>query len=64
MFKGAFEERGYRMVVACEAETHIYELGWRLTKEALPGVLADESGNIADYRAVVAKAREVLAEDG
>jgi hypothetical protein len=58
------EERGYAMAVACEAETHIYELGWRLTKAALPGVLAEEAGTIADYRAVVARAREVLAEDG
>jgi hypothetical protein len=58
------EERGVRMVVACERATHIYELGWKLAKGALPGVLAEEAGNIADYRAVVARAREVLAEGG
>jgi hypothetical protein len=58
------EERGHRMAVACEEETHIYELGWKLTKEALPAVLEQEAGNVADYRSVVATAREILARDG
>jgi hypothetical protein len=52
------------MAVACEEETHIYELGWKLTKEALPAVLEQEAGNVADYRSVVATAREILARDG
>jgi hypothetical protein len=59
----ATEERGFQLVVACEAETNIYELGWSLTRKVLPRVMAEEAGNIAEYRAVVEQARRVLAED-
>lgn len=58
----SLEERNYRLAVECEAETHIYALGWKVTEEVLPLVLKDEAGTIARYREVVVHAQEILEQ--
>lgn len=55
------ERRNHRLAVDCEAEAPVYELGWRLTEDLVPVVLEEEAAQVARYRDLVRRSREVLA---